>query len=84
MARSSFIKTGSGIAIVSLMAGVAPTVIGMVRAFADMASQSAVDAKSSSELVEMGMKWTRVALPFVALGVAIYIAGLFLAPKRSQ
>lgn len=84
MARSSLIKTGLWVALMSLLAGVTSSAIGMYRVGYDLASQDTIDAQSVSKSVGMAMIWTIAALPFVALGIAICIAGLFMAPKRNQ
>ena len=82
MARPSFIKTGAGIALVSVLTGFVPTVIGMYATFYDLASQSSVDAESLSGSIGMALIWATVSIPFATLGVAIFIAGLFMAPKN--
>lgn len=84
MARSSCLKIGVGLVIVSLMAGVAPTVIGMMNAFNHSASGGSIDEKQLSESVASGLRWSMISIPLALVGVSIFVVGLVSRPEKNH
>ncbi|MDA3963419.1 MAG: MotA/TolQ/ExbB proton channel family protein [Planctomycetota bacterium] len=68
--------------VASVIAGLMPTLIGMVAAFHAAANDGeAVSTEQLAESVGGAMVWTAIFLPVAVIGVAVLIMGLVMRPK---
>ena len=82
MARSSYLRTGTGLVIFALLIGVAPTVIGMIDSFNHSASDGTLDNQELAESIASGLRWSMIAIPMALLGIALVIVGFVIHPKN--
>jgi len=78
------IKTGLGLIVISILAGVTPTVFIMVSVFNNAANERSVDASKLSSDISSAMIWTAALMPVAFAGLCILVAGLILAPKHNM
>lgn len=83
MARPALIKAGSGIMVISIAVGVAPTVIAMMRAFNQGASNDgSVDAEALADIIGMSMLLSLFMFPVLVLGLVLLIVGILAGSKE--
>ena len=79
MARPKLVKTGLGVMLLSVMVGVAPTILLMVTSFTE--GPHTFEPGPLSHSISAVMMWTAIMIPFAILGLCLLLAGILMSPK---